>query len=205
MHVVVFFIFLVANIGGSLTPLGDPPLFVGFLRGVDFFWTTRHLLFETLLAAAILLAVFYLLDRWYAGREGPYLPLRDPTPPRFFRVQGLVNLLLIVAIIAVIMASASWNPGVVFDIAGTPLALQNLLRDGALAAIALLSVWLTHDEHRSANGFTWEPIREVAKLFAAIFVTIIPVLAMLQAREAGVFAPLIGAVTGPPGAPAPAA
>ena len=69
-HVVVFFIFLVSNIGGSLTPLGDPPLFVGFLRGVDFFWTTRHIWPETLIVAGLTLAVFFAIDIWCLRREG---------------------------------------------------------------------------------------------------------------------------------------
>ncbi len=205
VHVVVFFIFLVANIGGSLTPLGDPPLFVGFLRGVDFFWTMRHLILDTAFVAGILLASFFLLDTWLARREGGYTPQRDPTPPRPFRVHGLVNLLLIGGIVAAVLASATWDPGVSFTIYGTELKLQNLMRDGAFVAIALLSLWLTPDEHREANGFTWEPIKEVAKLFAAIFVTIIPVLAMLHAGEAGAFGELLRFVERPDGSPSPAA
>lgn len=205
VHVVVFFIFLVANIGGSLSPLGDPPLFVGFLRGVDFFWTTEHLFVETAAIVAALLAMFYVLDTWYIRRERRYSHARDPTPPRPLRIHGLVNLVLIAAIIAVTLASAAWQPGIAFDVLGNSLQLQNLARDGALVCIALLSLWLTQDEHRSANGFTWEPILEVAKLFAAIFVCIVPVLAMLQAREAGAFAALLALVTGPTGDPVPAA
>ncbi len=205
VHVVVFFIFLVANIGGALTPLGDPPLFVGFLRGVDFFWTTRHLASETALAACLLLAAFFLLDSWFARREGAYSRQRDPTPPAPIRVRGLINLVLIAAIVAAIMISATWRPGISFDVFGTEVELQNLLRDAFLALSALLSLWWTRDEHRAANGFTWEPIMEVAKLFAAIFVTIIPVLAMLRAGEAGAFAPLLDAVTMHDGAPHPVA
>ena len=205
VHVVVFFIFLVANIGGALTPLGDPPLFVGFLRGVDFFWTTRHIALETALVAGLLLAAFFLLDSWIARREGTYRRERDPTPPVPIRVRGLVNLALIAAIVAAIMGSAIWRPGISLDVFGTDVALQNLLRDAFLALCAVLSLWWTRDEHRAANGFTWEPIKEVAKLFAAIFVTIIPVLAMLRAGEAGAFAPLLDAVTAHDGAPHPLA
>jgi Na+/H+ antiporter NhaD/arsenite permease-like protein len=201
VHVVVFFIFLVANIGGSLSPLGDPPLFVGFLRGVDFFWTTQHIFLETLLLVAVLLAIFYALDCWFARREQPYRPQRDPTPPQTFRVTGFVNLLLIGAIVGAILMSANWRPGVAFEVYGTPVELQNLLRDILLVVIALLSLWWTQDEHRQANGFTWEPIIEVAKLFAAIFVTIIPVLAMLHAGPDGIFAPLLEFVTRPDGTP----
>jgi Na+/H+ antiporter NhaD/arsenite permease-like protein len=205
VHVVVFFIFLVANVGGALTPLGDPPLFVGFLRGVDFLWTMEHLAAPTIFVALILLACFYLLDSWISRREGPYEPRRDPTPPQRIGIQGLVNLVLVAGIIGAILLSAAWDPGVSWDVEGTELELQNLVRDGLLVAMALLSLWLTHEEHRKANGFTWEPIREVAKLFAAIFVAIIPVLAMLRAGEAGAFAPLLDLVMTGSGEPNPVA
>jgi Na+/H+ antiporter NhaD/arsenite permease-like protein len=196
-HVVVFFIFLVANIGGALSPLGDPPLFVGFLRGVDFFWTTKHLAIETGLIALAVLVIFIVVDIWFARRESAAAP-----PPRQVpRVAGLINLPLIAAIIAAILLSATWKPGVTLDIYGTPVELQNLVRDGALILIALASLWLTPKEHRAANDFTWEPIREVAKLFAGIFTCIIPVLAMLQAGADGAFGWLIAAVTTHDGAP----
>jgi Na+/H+ antiporter NhaD/arsenite permease-like protein len=108
---------------------------------------------------------------------------------------------LVALIIAAILGSAIWRPGITFNVSGTAVALQNILRDAALVLIALASLWLTPNEHREANGFSWEPIREVAKLFAGIFVTIIPVLAMLQAGRAGVFAPLLKVVTEPDGTP----
>ena len=99
VHVVVFFIFLVSNIGGSLTPLGDPPLFLGFLRGVSFFWTTTHLLPETLFAVALLLALFYALDSWFYRKEENYPPLKDPTPDRAIKLFGKVNILLLGGVI----------------------------------------------------------------------------------------------------------
>jgi len=204
-HVVVFFIFLVANVGGSLSPLGDPPLFVGFLRGVDFFWTTEHIFLETIVVAGLLLALFYATDTWFARREPAYAPRTDPTPPQPIRVTGFVNLVLICGIVGAILLSANWRPGIAFDVYGTGVELQNLARDLLLVAIALLSLWLTQEEHRQANGFTWEPIKEVAKLFAAIFVTIIPILAMLRAAEDGAFAPLLDMVTAADGAPSPVA
>ncbi len=190
VHVVVFFIFLVANIGGALSPLGDPPLFVGFLRGVDFFWTTTHLFAETVLAAVLVLAMFIALDVWFARRED--IPPQRLGAPRLY---GLINLPLIAAVIGLILLSAAWKPGITLTIFGTAVELQNLVRDGALVLIALASLWLTPDEHRAANDFTWEPIREVAKLFAGIFVCIIPVLAMLEAGHDGPFGWLLDAVT----------
>jgi Na+/H+ antiporter NhaD/arsenite permease-like protein len=196
VHVVVFFIFLVANIGGALSPLGDPPLFVGFLRGVDFFWTTQHLWLETLISAVLVLAIFIALDLRFANRDPP-----ASSAGGAIRLSGLVNLALIAAVIAAILGAAAWKPGIEFDIYGTHVALQNLARDGALVVIALASLWLTPHEHRAANDFTWEPIAEVAKLFAGIFVCIIPVLAMLEAGHDGPFGWLLAAVTTPSGEP----
>jgi len=195
-HVVIFFIFLVGNIGGALSPLGDPPLFVGFLHGVDFFWTTTHLAAQTAFAAVLVLAVFIVLDVWFARREVRTAAAAEP-----LRLRGLINLPLIAAIIGAILLSAAWQPGVAFDIYGTHVALQSLARDGALAVIALASLWLTPEEHRAANDFTWEPIAEVAKLFAGIFICIIPVLAMLDAGHDGPFGWLLAAVTAHDGTP----
>jgi Na+/H+ antiporter NhaD/arsenite permease-like protein len=200
VHVVVFFIILVANIGGALSPLGDPPLFVGFLHGVDFFWPLTHLWTQTLIAGAFVLVVFVVVDVVYARREPRMVPKSEP-----LRVHGLVNLALIAAIIGAILLSAAWKPGITLTIFGTALEIQNLARDIALVVIALLSLKLTPDEHRAANDFTWEPIREVAKLFAGIFVCIIPVLAMLHAGRAGTFGFLLNAVTARNGEPHEAA
>jgi len=198
-HVVIFFIILVANVGGALSPLGDPPLFVGFLNGVDFFWTTRSLWLQTLIVAGSLLAIFVVIDAWRFRGERAGASTGSSSAP--IRVRGLLNIPLIAAIVGCILLSASWKPGIAVDIIGTHLELQNLVRDAMLIVIALLSLWLTRDEHREANGFTWEPIREVAKLFAAIFVAIIPVLAMLDAGKDGAFAWLLSAVTEPNGTP----
>lgn len=196
VHVVVFFIFLVANIGGALSPLGDPPLFVGFLHGVNFFWPVLHLWQPTLLAAVLVLAAFIALDFFYARREPP-TPVGDATA---VRLSGFINLPLIAAIISAIFLSAAWKPGVSFTVYGTTIELQNLARDIALLMIALASLWLTPNEHRAANEFGWEPIKEVAKLFAGIFVCIVPVLAMLEAGRAGAFAGLLNLVIARAGA-----
>ncbi|HEY2138414.1 MAG TPA: sodium:proton antiporter [Xanthobacteraceae bacterium] len=200
-HVVVFFIFLVANIGGALSPLGDPPLFVGFLRGVDFFWTTRHLAFDTALTAGIVLAVFAAIDTWHYRKDRRIELVGEPNPPLAISIRGRINLALIVLIIGAILMSAMWKSGVSFELYGARLALENLARDGALICIALASLVLTRDEHREANGFSWEPIREVAYLFAGIFICIIPVLAALAAGQNGSLAWLLDAVTLRNGAP----
>jgi Na+/H+ antiporter NhaD/arsenite permease-like protein len=185
VHVVIFFIFLVANIGGALTPLGDPPLFVGFLHGVDFFWTARELWLETALLSALLLAIFIAADAWFYRSDRAFAESTRAVPAAPIRIRGGVNLVLIAAILAAILVSATWRPDVSFAVRGTELRLENLLRDAALVLIALASLALTPEEHREANGFSWEPIREVAKLFAGIFLCIIPVLAMLAAGSRG--------------------
>jgi len=195
VHVVVFFIFLVSNIGGSLTPLGDPPLFLGFLRGVNFFWTTTHLLPETATAVAILLGLFFALDSWFYSKEEGMPSLKDPTPDRDIKLYGKVNILLLGGVIAAILMSASWKPSVSFTVAGVHVELQNLVRDAILLGLAALSLVLTPKPVRAGNEFSWGPIKEVAKLFAGIFVCIIPVLAMLQAGRDGAFAGLVSLVS----------
>ncbi|UDM17039.1 sodium:proton antiporter [Vogesella sp. XCS3] len=199
VHVVVFFIFLVANIGGGLTPLGDPPLFLGFLKGVDFFWTVSAMALPVLLSVLVLLAVFYAVDSYYFRKEG-VLP-RDKTPDAPIKLYGLRNIPLLLAIIAAVLLSGFWKPGISFDVLGTPVALQNLVRDGLLLLIAAISLKITPHQVRAGNEFNWDPILEVAKLFAGIFITIGPVIAVLQAGQAGALAPLVGVVSGPDGAP----
>jgi Na+/H+ antiporter NhaD/arsenite permease-like protein len=194
-HVIVFFIFLAANIGGSLTPLGNPPLFVGFLHGVDFFWTAQHLAAPTAVAAALVLAVFLVVDLWFYRHDRKVTLVGETQPPVRLRLRGGINFLLIGGIVAAIFGSALWRPGVRFDVYGTALELQNLVRDTVLVLIALISLVLTPNEHREANGFTWEPIAEVAILFGGIFACIIPLLAMLQAGAAGAFSWLLAAAT----------
>ena len=201
-HVIVFFIFIVGNAGGSLTPLGDPPLFLGFLKGVDFFWTARHILPHTLFLIAALLACFYLIDRVYWRHEGT--SAYDPTPDtRGFGIEGGLNFLLLGLVVALVLMSGLWQPGLRFDVAGTELGLPQLLRDAAMVGVTLLSLAFTRREVRAANKFSWAPMQEVAKLFAGIFITMVPVLAMLKSGEAGAFAAVTRAVTAPDGTPLP--
>jgi Na+/H+ antiporter NhaD/arsenite permease-like protein len=205
VHVVVFFIFLVANVGGALSPLGDPPLFVGFLHGVDFFWTTRNILFQTALAAGLLLAVFFAVDLYFHRRDRRVELIGQKERSIDLHLHGAINVLLLALIIASILLSATWKPGIAMNVYGTALELQNVLRDGGLLLIAMASLVLTPNEHREVNGFSWEPILEVAKLFAGIFICIIPVLAMLGAGRHGAFAWLLDAVTLDSGRPHDAA
>jgi Na+/H+ antiporter NhaD/arsenite permease-like protein len=182
-HVIVFFICLVANAGGALTPLGDPPLFVGFLRGVDFFWTAQTLAAPTLLLIFMLLAAFWVLDRFVFDEQHAPPPGAGEGPGLMIR--SGVNLPLLAAAVGAVLMSGVWRSGVAFDIAGTPLPLENLVRDLLLATIAFISMRVTPVATRRANGYTWGPILEVARLFVGIFITIIPVIAILRAGNAG--------------------
>ncbi len=194
-HVLVFAIFLIANVGGALTPLGNPPLFVGFLRGVDLFWPAQHLLAPVSLLAGLILAIFIAVDVWCYRREDPHVVAHHKTKATGMRIRGWINVCLVGGIVAAILLSAAWRPDVVVHIGSVDLALQNLVRDAIIVLIALLSLTLTPGEHREANGFSWEPIREVAKLFAGIFVCLIPVLAMLDAGPRGPFAWMLALTT----------
>ncbi len=202
VHVLVFFIFLVANAGGSLTPLGDPPLFLGFLNGVSFFWTTTAMLGPTLTLCGALLAIFYLLDRYLYKKAGEERPVySDTTPDAPLRISGKVNIVLLVAIVAAVLMSGFWRPGIALEWLGASLEGQDLARDALLVAIAVLSLAITPKAIHEANEFNWGPMQEVAKLFAAIFVTIIPAIAILKAGEAGALASLTRMVTNASGEP----
>ena len=203
-HVVVFFIFIVSNVGGSLTPLGDPPLFLGFLKGVDFFWTVRHIFSETLFMLAVLLVLFFVLDSWYYRSREEVLP-RDPTPDtRSIGFDGKINFALLGAVIALVLLSGFWKSPVSFNIAGTDVGLPGIARDVGLVVVALLSLVFTPRKVHEDNQFGWGPMQEVAKLFAGIFLTIVPVIAMLKAGVNGPFGAIVSAVTRPDGSPDPA-
>ncbi|MEG2155517.1 MAG: sodium:proton antiporter [Burkholderiaceae bacterium] len=202
-HTFIFFIFIVANIAGSLTPLGDPPLFLGFLKGVDFFWTTRHMAAPMGVAVGILLALYFVIDLILHRREKRRGFLLDPRPATAarFGIEGGINFVLLALLIGAVLMSGLWRPGIEFTVFGVDFGLQNLSRDLAFLVIAALSLALTPAAARTGNQFSWGPIFEVAKLFFGIFVTMVPVLAMLKAGADGAFAPLVAWVTGADGGP----
>jgi Na+/H+ antiporter NhaD/arsenite permease-like protein len=193
VHSVVFFIFLVANIGGSLTPLGDPPLFLGFLQGVHFFWTTEHMFLPMLLASVVLLGVYFAVDTVLYRKEGA--DLHGSAGDEKLGLEGKVNFLLLGGVVAAVLMSGIWKPGITWDVYHVPVDMQNLTRDLLLLGITLLSLRLTSRKSRQANGFNWFPIIEVAKLFVGIFLTMIPALAILRAGSSGALAGLVGLVS----------
>jgi Na+/H+ antiporter NhaD/arsenite permease-like protein len=192
VHTVIFFVFLVANIGGSLTPLGDPPLFLGFLQGVSFFWPTVHLLGPMMLMTGALLTIYYCWDSILFRKEG--------TPPisseESLRVEGKRNLLLLLGVIGAVLLSGVWRPAFQLPaIAGLEVKTQNIVRDLLLLFLAAMSWMYTSQASRAANGFSWFPIVEVAKLFAGIFVTIVPVIQILKEGTHGALGSLVELVS----------
>lgn len=192
---VVFFIFLVCNIGGSLTPLGDPPLFLGFLHGVPFFWTL-HLAEPMLFVSLILLVVFFAMDTYYYRKETGSPPDAGEGGGVRLKIEGLHNLLFLGGIIGGVLMSGLLHIGEV-KLLGVHRPVADLLRDAILVAMGLLSLWTTRRSIRERNEFTWFPILEVAYLFAGIFITMIPVLDILKAGSHGHLAFIIEAVKRP--------
>jgi len=164
-HTVVFFIFIVSNTGGCLTPLGDPPLLLGYLRGVPFTWTLR-LLPHWLVVNGLLLAVYYLWDRRARAREPVAAVVRDRTVLRPIRVSGKRNIPLLLAVIASVAA------------------LPSPYREVVMLAVSAVSLAVTPKGVHEANRFTFHAIAEVAALFAGIFLTMLPALQILHARGA---------------------
>ncbi len=201
VHVIVFFIFLVANIGGSLTPLGDPPLFLGFLKGVDFFWTTTNMLMPMLTAVAFLLVLFFGLDSYFYWQEQIPTEISNSINKVKFGLEGKVNLVLLLGVIGAVLLSGFWHPGISYNVYHVEVELQNLVRDVLLLSLTVASWKITSLDVRKANEYSWFPIMEVAKLFAGIFVTIIPAIAILKAGTDGALSLVIKSVSDSHGNP----
>jgi Na+/H+ antiporter NhaD/arsenite permease-like protein len=199
VHIIVFFIFLVANIGGALTPLGDPPLFLGFLKGVDFFWTTTAMFYPMLFMVVSLLIIFFAMDTYYYGKE--LIPVTDIDNSEKLGLKGSLNLILLLGVIGGVLLSGFWKPGIHIEIYYVQLELQNIVRDFLLLGLTYLSWIKTSHLIRKANEYTWFPIIEVAKLFSAIFITIIPAIAILKAGENGVLSNIVSSVSDGDGNP----
>ena len=193
VHILVFCIFLVANIGGSLTPLGDPPLFLGFLHGVSFFWTMKLLPIMGMVCI-FLLAIFFVLDSFYYKKE-TLEEHNDPVEP--FAIPGWHNFFFLGGVILAIFLSGILNLGSITVPGGIHLEVASLLRDIILIVIGILSLKTTSKKVRVENAFSWGPIQEVAILFAGIFITIIPALDILKAGANGSLGFIIGAVKEP--------
>jgi Na+/H+ antiporter NhaD/arsenite permease-like protein len=154
-----------------------------------------------LLCVAILLVAFFLLDTYLFSIDKDYPPKPDPTPDSRLRIVGWSNVGLLFAILAVVLMSGIWKPGIAWKIGGVEVELQNVLRDVLLLTIAAISWFSTSDDIHDGNGFTWDAIKEVAKLFAGIFITLIPTIAILRAGRDGALAPLVALASNPDGTP----
>ncbi len=199
VHIFIFFIFLVGNIGGSLTPLGDPPLFLGFIKGIDFFWTMKAMAGPMFLTSAILAAAFYVID-WVIWRGEAASGARQTEPNRI-TIEGGINFLFLGLVIAAVLLSGVYADLYTFKIFGTYVPAESLARNVVLLAVAGAAYRLTPPDLRAKNQFSWEPIREVAILFIGIFVTIIPVIAILAAGVDGAAADAVRLVSSESGAP----
>ncbi len=174
VHTILFFIGIVANCGGLLTPLGDPPLFMMYLRGAHFTWFS-HLLPEWFVANTLLLIMYFFVDSYYYKREPAEAILADKSFRKPIRIQGNLNFIFL---IGVVLAVAFLNEHYL------PIIHQNhlykFIREGTILGMGVLSLLLTPRLLRVSNNFTWEPIKEVAYLFLGIFVTMVPVLLYLE-------------------------
>jgi Na+/H+ antiporter NhaD/arsenite permease-like protein len=190
VHQVIFFIFLIGNIGGALTPLGDPPLFLGFLNGVNFFWTVEYLSFDMVWITLALLICFYGLDYFLMRKEG--IDYQNQWPKVSFK--GMFNVFLLFCVMGCVVLSGVWKSTHTVTIGGFSFEFQSIIRDGGLSLLTLISYLFTPQEIRSLNQFSWKPLKEVVKLFFGVFVTVIPVIAILHEGYQGAFAPLISLV-----------
>ena len=195
-HIIVFFIFMVANMGGCLTPLGDPPLFLGYLRGVPFFWTLQHIWPILLMNMALLIAVFIVLDRYFIKREGAEgaeaLELMDRADERVpIRIEGAHNFAFLALIIGAVILNGAIPQMAAFidpatgktfgiDVFGVHVGVDYVVQIVLILVAIVLSWATTPHALRERNSFEWAPIAEVAKLFLGIFITMIPALALLR-------------------------
>jgi len=193
VHTIIFFIFLVSNIGGSLTPLGDPPLFLGFLHGVPFFWPL-NILPHMIVATLLLLVTYFIIDSLSYRKESH--KSAKVSPDGSLIVEGWHNFVFLAGIIGAVLISGIWLPGEM-NILGIHVGIQDVARDIFILTMGMFSLWTTDRMIRKKNGFTWFPIIEVAYLFAGIFMTIVPALAILKAGSKGSLAFLMDAISEP--------
>jgi Na+/H+ antiporter NhaD/arsenite permease-like protein len=161
---IVFFIFIVANFGGCLTPIGDPPLFLGYLQGVPFWWVLEHCWLIWLTGVGLLLLIFYGIDRYHEARSAVPVPMGDPAGGGW-RFEGRANVFFLLVMLGAVFVN---RPA--------------FLREGLMVAAAAGSYFTTRKSVHAANGFNFHPIEEVAILFAGIFATMMPALAWLQSH-----------------------
>ncbi len=172
---IVFFIFIVSNVGGSLTPIGDPPLFLGFLKGVPFFWTLEHNLFPWLIAVIFLVIVFIFVDRRNHTDEEDE-PVTYTNKTSIIGTRNFIWLAIVVSAVFLDPNVFEWVPAIIYE--GTKFSF---VREIIMLTVAYLSYRFANQEAIKSNDFNFEPIREVAFIFVGIFATMMPALEMVSA------------------------
>jgi len=185
-HSIIFFIFIVANIGGCLSPLGDPPLFLGYLNGVDFFWPLLNLFTPFVITIGLLLLAYYIIDLWFYKKDPPHA--QEDHPGKEFSLEGKQNLILLGGVLLVLVGSNFIDFLPHFILCDQMVSVNHLLRDGFLLGFALISYKTSLS---TSHHFSWGPIQEVARVFLTIFITMIPLNLMLKSGGEGPFAPLL--------------
>jgi Na+/H+ antiporter NhaD/arsenite permease-like protein len=190
-HTVIFFIFMVCNIGGCLTPLGDPPLFLGYLRGVPFTWTF-NLVWEWLITNGILLVMYLLVDTWFWRREDRSHLLHERVEVQPLRIAGASNFLWLGAVVLSVALLTPYNISQWLGVDVRGIVAMGA-RDAVLALIAVGAYLSTRPEYRKANSFTWHPILEVAALFLGIFLSMMAAVQLLRVHggDLGVDSPIL--------------
>jgi Na+/H+ antiporter NhaD/arsenite permease-like protein len=197
VHTVIFFIFIVGNIAGSLTPVGNPPLLMGFICKVPFFWPLSKLFEPTLLTTCILLLLYLFMDIYFYKKE----PSRPAVGiKRNIWIEGGWNFIPLIAVVPAILISGV-NLGYTFMVFNVPLGLSEIIEIALLVMITIISVKITKKHAQRSNNFTWHPIIEVGKLFAGIFICMSPLLAMLQAGSDGPMKFLVSSLSNNDGTP----
>ncbi len=180
-HLVIFFIFIIANIGGSLTPLGDPPLFMGYLTGVNFSWTLLHGWKPFIFVITACLCTFAIIDR---TKNKHTVSQRHDVG---ITIDGKGNFLLMIAIVIATLFAPTLSDNPIFTIVDTPICMQDIVRDIGYICIGCLSWWLTPKHIHQQQHFNFEPLKEVARVFLIIFLSLIPISTMLKLGADGPF------------------
>lgn len=184
-HHIVFFIFVVSNVGGALTPIGDPPLYIGYLRGIDFFWVFEHASLPWAFVVAALLGVFYLLDLRSFRKAGTRGRIAERSAEHItFSASGMKNIVYLMVVVCAVFLPGQVSPS------ARNFIETHFIREIVMIVAAVASFFKTHPKIHEENNFSFEPIREVGFLFFGIFLTMVPALAYLTSHGAEIGAAL---------------
>lgn len=191
IHTAIFFIFIVSNVAGCLTPIGDPPLFLGYLMKVPFFWPLIHLWQPFLFVFSALLFIYWCIDSYFFKRENTH----SADTPFKMSIEGKRNIALLLLIITTVISSPSLPPVQLASIFGVHIKLPDCISVFLFLSIGLLSYRITPHHIHKKQHFNFHPVSEIARVFLCIFITLAPVSQMLAAGKNGPFAPLLSLMT----------